>query len=213
MTAQSLHRVTGAILVLFVLLHMITHLSGLWGIDSYTAMQGRLRLIYRNPVVEPLLLIAFAAQVVLGLRLGLRGIRRKLAQPWPRLQVVSGLIFAFFILQHLTAMAMARWIDGLDTGFYWPAAVMSSAPFYWYFTPYYILGVTSLFVHLGCALRLMLLRRGHRAAALRAFWLISALGAGLALVIVAMLLGAFYDITLPPEWQGYLRKFIPSHGL
>ncbi|MCE8544637.1 hypothetical protein KBY25_02290 [Ruegeria pomeroyi] len=210
MIARKIHRWNGAVFAAFLLLHFITHLSGLWGVNAYNATQDALRLIYRNPVVEPLVLASALAQMGLGLKLLTARIRRGLREPWARAQAISGGVVLYFMTEHLIALVLARWVDGLDTNFYWPASVMSGAPFTWYFIPYYSLGVIALFVHLGCALRLILLRRGARGQARAAFWGIVLAGITVAWLIVAMLLGAFYEITLPPEWLAYLHQFVPG---
>lgn len=212
MNVKSIHRKTGLLLTVFVLLHMITHLSGLFGLEAYFAMQNALRQIYRNIVIETLLLSAFAIQIVLGIRLITTNFRRKLGEKWSRRQTLSGLVLLVFVSQHLIAMSVTRWVYALDTTFYWPAAVMSGPPFYWYFAPYYFLGVSAIFVHLACAVRLHLLRRKCHAAAGPAFWSITVCGVLIAVVINLILLGAFFDIALPDQWLGYLQKFIPSYG-
>ena len=208
---RKLHRITGLILVAFVLMHMATHLSGLWGIDAYNATQAKLRLVYRNQLVEPLLFLAIAVQVGSGLRLIFTGFRRRWAHKWGRVQTLSALIFLLFILQHMSAMILARWVEGLDTNFYWPASVMNGPPFTYYFVPYYFFGVSALFVHLGCAARLALIRH-KQPVATPAFWILAGSGALMAAVIDAMLLGAFYSITLPAEWIAYLQAFVPASG-
>ncbi|NDW46155.1 hypothetical protein [Ruegeria sp. PrR005] len=210
MIARKIHRWNGAVFAAFLLLHFITHLSGLWGVNAYNATQDVLRLIYRNPVVEPLVLTSALVQMGLGLKLLIARVRRGLREPWARAQVISGGLVLYFMTEHVIALALARWVDGLDTNFYWPASVMSGAPFTWYFIPYYSLGVIALFVHLGCAFRLILLRRGARAQARAVFWGMTLAGGTIAALIVAMLLGAFYDIALPPDWLAYLRQFVPG---
>lgn len=211
MITAKFHRINGLFLLAFITVHMITHLSGLWGIETYNATQSLFRAIYRHPVIEPLLLIGFVIQLYVGLRLSLRGFRRKLAQKWPRVQVISGLLVLFFVTQHITGNLMARFINGLDTTFYWPASVMNGAPFTLYFFPYYFIGVTAIFVHIACYGRLFCLRQGQKQRAGVLFWGISMLGVIIALLINAMLLGAFFDVSLPAEWVGYLQKFIPSY--
>jgi succinate dehydrogenase/fumarate reductase cytochrome b subunit len=212
MNTRNIHRITGLGLALFIILHMGTHLAGLWGIDAYNAAQSFTRQIYRNPLVEPALLIAFAAQIVLGIALISRNFRRKLSMKWPRVQVISGLLFLLFISQHLTAMSLARWVDGLDTNFYWPASVMNGPPFHWYFGPYYFVGVTAMGVHLGCALRLWFLKQNAPTVAAYSFWFCTLGSSLIAILIVLMLLGTFFDITLPAEWVAYLNKFTVSFG-
>lgn len=212
MNARKLHRWNAVFLALFIILHMGTHVSGLWGIETYNATQKTLRLIYRNPVAEPLLLLASVVQIGLGATLLIRSVRRGLRGIWAWVQVISGGLFLWFFIEHLVALVLARWIDGLDTNFYWPASVMSGAPFIWYFTPYYFLGVTSLFVHIGCAVRLQIIRSGYSEMAAKVFWLITLAGVVLAILINSMLLGVFYDIQMPDEWIEYLRQFVSGYS-
>lgn len=212
MNARKFHRWNAVFLALFIILHMGTHVSGLWGIEIYNATQETLRLIYRNPVAEPLLLLASVVQIGLGATLLIRSVRRGLRGLWAWVQVISGGLFLSFFIEHLVALVLARWIDGLDTNFYWPASVMSGAPFIWYFVPYYFLGVTSLFVHIGCAVRLQMIRSGHSEMAAKAFWLITLAGVVLATLINSMLLGVFYDIRMPDEWIEYLRQFVSGYS-
>ncbi len=211
MTARKLHRLNALLLTAFIMLHMATHLSGLWGIETYNTTQKALRLLYRNPVIEPLLLASSVSQIILGAILLIRTVRRGPRGVWPRVQVISGGIFLWFFTEHLIALVLARWIDGLDTNFYWPASVMSGAPFTWYFIPYYFLGVSALFVHIACAIRLQLIRTGRRQTAKQAFWTTAFIGIVLATLINSMLLGVYYDIRLPDDWIGYLRKFVPGY--
>lgn len=210
-TLLRFHRLNALFLALFILMHMATHLSGLWGVEAYNQTQSFFRLIYRQPLIEVLLLSSFILQSIVGLVLLVRGWRRGTRHPWGRVQLISGVLVLAFVAQHLTAMALARWGDGLNTNFYWPASVMSGAPFTWYFTPYYFVGVTALFVHFGCGLRLQLLRQGQKARARLAFWLVSLVGALLATLIVVMLLQGFYDIQLPAEWVVYLQGYLPGY--
>ena len=208
---QKFHRQNALFLGVFILLHMATHLSGLWGIEAYNSTQDLMRQIYRFPPVEILLFASISLQAVAGAYLLRTTWRRGMRSFWGKIQLISGLIVIVFLVQHLPAFALARWMDGMDTNFFWPAAVMHSAPLNWYFTPYYFLAVLALFVHLGCALRLICLRQGQRARAATAFWSAAATGVLLGALICAMLLGWFYDITLPEEWQLYLQKY--SFGL
>lgn len=210
--AKTLHRTTALLVVAFLILHMITHLAGLWGMDAYNAVQSALRPVYRNAVVEPILLCAIAVQMVSGALLLLRKFKRGLRGSWERAQAYSGAVVLFFALQHEPAYLATRWLDGLDTTFYWPASVMNRAPFYYYFAPYYFAGVTALFLHTACAARLALIRRGHAQTAVRVFWATTVFGILAATAIVLMLLGSFYPIELPDEWIAYLQKYIPTYG-
>lgn len=211
MTAVRFHRWNAVFLSGFLILHFATHVSGLFGIDAYNQTQSVLRLVYKNPIVEPFLLASIMVQVGWGLVLLIRRFRRGIRGVWAHTQVYSGVLFFVFVVQHLSAFAMARWIEGMDTNFYWPASVMSGAPFVWYFAPYYLIGVAALFVHAGCGIRLALLRSRYRASASTGFWISAFTGTILSSLIVAMLLGSFYEIELPEVWTAYLQAFVPSY--
>lgn len=208
---KLIHRYIAVLAIVFIVLHMITHLSGLWGITAYNATQTLFRALYQTPITEPILLTAFAIQLVSGLILLTRQIRRGLRGPWARTQAISGGIILFFATQHMISFAISRWLDGLNTNFYWPASVMSGAPFIYYFIPYYFAGVVAMFIHIGCALRLILLRKSRPKTANRAFWALTAAGIATATAIILMLSGAFYTVTLPTEWITYLQRFIPGY--
>ena len=212
MTIKTLHRWNAMFLGVFIVLHMATHLSGVFGVQAYNNTQSLLRYVYRNPVVEPFVLLSIFLQIGWGVVLLIGQIRRGLRGPWARTQVISGGVFLFFITEHLIALVLARWIDGLDTNFYWPASVMSGAPFTWYFFPYYILGVSALFIHIGCAIRLTMMRGAYRHYATVSFWGLTMSGLTIALIINLTLLGVFYEIQLPDEWITYLRRFVAGYS-
>ena len=134
-----------------------------------------------------------------------------MALKWSRIQLISGLMILFFVAQHITGNLMARFLSDIDTTFHWPASVMNGAPFVFYFFTYYFIGVTAMFVHLACFARLALLRRKQNQVAIRVFWAFSISGAPIALLINLMLMGAFFYISLPDKWVGYLQGFLPNY--
>lgn len=109
-----------------------------------------LRKVYREPVVEVLLLACATFQVGSGLWLVIRGWRQRTgAVAW--LQAMSGMYIAFFLLVHVAAVLFGRSVLHLDTNFFFAAAGFHVQPFQWFFAPYYLLAVAALFAHLGCA--------------------------------------------------------------
>lgn len=205
------HRINAIALAGFIALHMLTHVSGLWGIEAYNGVQSALRSVYRFPPFEIALLASISAQLGLGMTLLVLRLRQERPRGfWSWLQVVSGGMFFVFMAQHLYSFAMARVYFELDTNFYWPASVMSGPWFIYYFWPYYAAGVFALFAHAAAGVRFALLDRGaSRAARTSAAWLIG-VGAALALIIPPIIAGAFYDIDLPQEWVDYLRFYMPD---
>lgn len=183
----------------FLLLHMGNHAMLLVGVEAHLAVQEALRRVYRHPLVEPILLVAVAVQIGLGARMiWQRGWPRR---GWARLQVLSGGVLGVFLLQHVTAALLTRWMKpDIETNVYWAASVVSRPAFATYFAPYYMLGVAAMFAHVASFLALRR-RQPKIARGLVVF------GAGYAIVIVLALMGVFGAIPLPPAYETYLDNF------
>jgi hypothetical protein len=190
---RKIHRTSAVVLLVFITAHLANHLLALQGIEAHIAAMKQLRAYYRHPLAEALLLIAVLAQVITGSLLFWRT-RHTLRGFWPRLRAHSGLALAIFLLQHVPAVLVGRLLQGLDTNFYFAAAVLQGGIHKYYFFPYYLVGVTAVFVHLAAVvyLRLPGVRR-------RAWWAAAPIVTGfvLALAIVLCFAGAFYEIRLP----------------
>jgi succinate dehydrogenase/fumarate reductase cytochrome b subunit len=190
---RRLHRAAGAVLAVFVAVHIANHLAALAGVDAHVHFMERARLVYRQPVVEAVLLLCAALQAASGLAMLWTGRhRRKTLVAW--LQAGSGAYIALFLAIHVGAVLAARVVGGLDTNFYFAAAGLHVWPFVLFFAPYYFLAVAALFVHIGCALR-----RGRVVVA----WL-SGAGIVAATLIVATLMGQIVPVAIPAR---YLATF------
>lgn len=175
------HRALAIVLGLFLTLHLGNHLAGLTGQETHRAVQEALRLVYRHPLVEPLLLAAITAQVALGVLMAAR--RRR----WT-LQTVSGGYLALFLMIHLGAVLSAR-VQGIDTDLAFAAAGLHApAPWPAIFAGYYGLAVLAVFAHVSVPLS-----RRHAIAG-RALLV---LGAGLSLTLVALLAGLVVPLAIP----------------
>ena len=192
MAPRRLHRALGASLAVFVAVHIANHLAALAGVDVHIRFMDAARRVYRQPVVEAVLLLCVALQAASGLRMLWAGRqRRRGLLPW--LQAGSGAYMALFLAIHVGAVLAGR-MSGLDTNFYFAAAGLHVWPFVLFFVPYYFLAVAALFVHLGCALR-----RGR--AVVAGFAAVGAVVAGL---IVATLMGMVVPVEIPAR---YLATF------
>jgi len=206
------HRCNAMLLGLFIAAHLANHLAGLGGVDRYNALQQTLRTVYRHPLLEPVLLAAVTVQLVLGGALVFARYRAGGARCfWSRLQVGSGVVLLLFMLQHLFSLAMARLYFGLDTDFYWPASVMSGPWFIYYFAPYYVLGVLSLFAHVAAGVCLALAGRGAARLGRKVGGALIVAGTAVALTIPPIIAGAFFPIELPEPWLAYLRFYTPGY--
>ncbi len=204
-TLRKLHRTNALLLLVFIVLHLINHMTIVLGIDNHLAVMEALRIIYRFLPVEILLFALFFAQMIIGLMLIFR--RGKPQGGWAWLQVLSGGYIAFFLLQHMTAAVATRMIYALDTNSYWAAGVVSKAPFVWYFVPYYVLGIVAIFAHLACALRF----RSWPAPATKVQVLLPWAGLVVGVIVVSGLMGSFSPVNLPVQYQAYLDNYWSSN--
>ena len=138
-TIRNLHRYSAIPIAIFAVVHLTNHLASLLSISSHLAFMQAARLIYRQPVVEAVLLLAVALQIGSGVSI--------IVQRWRQhrclasLQVWSGACLAFFLCAHVGAVLFGRSILKLDTNFYFAAAGFHVAPYQYVFAPYYFLGV------------------------------------------------------------------------
>ncbi|MCA3514582.1 MAG: hypothetical protein IM653_06110 [Phenylobacterium sp.] len=196
------HRILAAGLAVFIFGHLVTHLTAVMGPQAHMQALMATQGLYRNPVVEPVLIAAFLAQVVLGVRLLARRWGQAEKGFWGWTQLLSGGYLIAFILIHSSAALMTRHVFGMETDFYWAAATVNLAPFKYGFFPYYALGVISVFTHLAAAIRF---GWGARAGFLPAALI--AVGVVVAGVILASFGGFLYPIDLPPANAAYFEKF------
>jgi len=202
---RRLHRGAAVLLALFIVLHLAIHLTAYVSIDWHLAALSFVQGLYRNPLVEPMLITIFLAQTLTGLAF----VRRKIKQPvntrWHWAQIISGGYLAVFILAHISAALMARVYFGVETNFYWPAGTLTVMPLAYGFAPYYYFGVVSIFVHLAAALH-------FKARQTKVPLVLVVVGVILAGVILLPFAGVLYKITLPLPHQAYFNAYLGMLG-
>lgn len=149
---RKLHLLTGCLITLFLAVHLTVNLFALAGPAAHNAALQAVQWTYRNPVVEPLLILALLFQVGLGLRLAVRRWREPGKSGWAKLQLASGIFLAYFIINHGSAALYTRYVGLLDTNFWWVSGPLVHPALQGFFYPYYALAVLSVGVHLGAAL-------------------------------------------------------------
>jgi succinate dehydrogenase/fumarate reductase cytochrome b subunit len=197
---RRLHRLNAFILGVFLVVHFANHALLFGGIGAHLKAMMVLRGGYRLPGIEHILLGLFATQIILGVVLVFQ--RGKPSGGWAWAQVLSGGYIAFFLLQHLSAILMAR--SGLDTNSYFAAAVVSRTPLSYYFAPYYVLGIGAVFTHVACALRF----RVWPQPATRLQRALPVVGVVLGVGAVAGLTGATDPFDLPPAYDAYAASLL-----
>lgn len=203
MNLTSIHKISGSIIALFVVFHLVNHLVGLGGIGDHLQFMDALRVVYRNIFVESVLLLAVCLQIFSGVKFVFDGWRTKRGLV-SRVQAYSGLYLAFFLLNHVGAILVGRFVLQLDTNYYFAIAGIHVQPFQYFFIPYYFLAVVAVFSHLGCALY-WLIRRSSSKLALQLLVLVVVLGCVCSLLIVLAMSGAFYAIEVPAEYKSIYK--------
>ena len=195
---RRFHRLSAIIIATYLVFHILNHIIGLAGQQQHIDFMNAIRPFYRNPIVEPVLLLFLVFQISSGLTMVVRNWRdRKGKVAWA--QAISGIYLAAFLLNHVTSVLIGRSVLGLDTDFRFAAAGMQVSPFQWFFAPYYALAVTALFTHIGCALYWRADGSTHGAAR-RILAVMSATGAVLGVLIVLSLSGRLYPIDIPDSY-------------
>ncbi len=145
---KRIHGISGLILSLFIGLHLFNHLLSLYGAERHIACMDQLRVLYRNPIGETVLLLAVLIQVFSGLNIFFRQ-RKQQRKGFEKLQVATGLYMAFFLFIHVAAILAGRVYFQLDTNFYFGAAGLNTFPVNLFFIPYYVLAIMAFFGHLA----------------------------------------------------------------
>ena len=200
MTIRQLHYVSGISLALFTGLHLSNHLASLFGAEFHIQFMEAIRPIYRNIVVESLLMLAILLQVFSGLKLVLQ--KRKAAGDfYSKLQIRSGLYLAFFLLAHSSAVLLGRYVLGLDTNFYFGAAALNSFPYLLFFVPSYLLAILSVFGHLAAVHRLKMKASILGFSPTQQSNIIIGMSLVLSLLIFYGMTNQFQGVDLPTEYQ------------
>jgi hypothetical protein len=205
MNIRRIHYASGLILSVFIGMHLFNHIYAILGPERHIAMMDILRMLYRNIVSETVLLAACAAQIVTGI-LQVRRRNRVAPSRWERLQVWSGLYLAGFLVVHLTAILVGRFVLGLDTNFYFGAAGMNAFPTILFFVPYYVSAIMAVAGHIAAV---------HVRKATRNFvgltpqqqgLAILAVGAGVTIAVFYGMTGHFGGVEIPAEYGILIGK-------
>lgn len=200
MVVKRIHYYSGLVLTVFVGLHLFNHCYSLLGADRHIELMTMLRHFYRNVLVETIIVMAVAIQVVSGLTLFIAG-RKTVRSGFERLQLWTGFYLALFFVIHLGAVFAGRLLLELDTNFYFGVAGLNSFPANLFFIPYYGLAIIAFFGHIA-ALHYKKMKRnilgmtpGVQAKCILIF------GICLAIVILYGLTNYFKGVEIPPTYK------------
>ena len=190
-----LHRLAGLTLCIFTTLHLVNHLFALVSVQQHIKAMELLRLVYRHPLGETVVLAALTVQVPTGIAL----VRRKVWRGLPlaeRARIASGAYLALFLVVHVSAVMVGRYVLHLDTNFYFASARLRGS-LWLCFVVYYELSVIAVFTHVASVhYQYVRSRSTFRSAQTQAL-VIAGVGVALAILIVLAFSGVLYDITFP----------------
>ncbi len=145
---RTIHYYSGILIAVFVSLHLLNHISSLFGAAAHIEVMDSFRVFYRNLIAEIVLLGAVLVQIVSGLRLF--NVTRNMATTgFDKLHRWTGLYLALFFVIHLSAVLGGRYVLHLDTNFYFGVAGLNTFPLNLFFVPYYGLAILSFFGHVA----------------------------------------------------------------
>ncbi|WP_338791016.1 hypothetical protein [Bernardetia sp. MNP-M8] len=147
-TNSQIHYGSGIILSLFIGLHLFNHFCSIFGAEFHISVMNSLRIIYRNVFIETLLLFAVCIQIISGSKL-IRRLTKKYHLNFETLSLWSGLYLAIFLLIHVSAVFIGRFVFELDTNFYFGVAGINIFPINLFFVPYYGLAIMAFFAHIS----------------------------------------------------------------
>jgi succinate dehydrogenase/fumarate reductase cytochrome b subunit len=150
---RSVHRLSAALLGVFVLAHIVNQSLAFISVPSYAAMRSVMQGASQQSISYAVIVTAASMQIVTGAAMSLEKVR---AGAFARnLQAVSGWYLAVFLLSHVFAGFLLSRPAGV------PFTAASLTPPYVLATasviaqlPYYLLGVAAFLVHIGVYARL-----------------------------------------------------------
>ncbi len=148
-----------AILLLFVGPHIGNHLAGFWSGSVHTEIMNAARRVYRDDIVQPILLALIGFQILSGTIL----VRRRMRMPsdtFGTVQTMCGAYVGVYFLAHMTAVFAARHAE-IDTNWAWltrPSDSLLASLFKLRLIAHYWVGPIAIVAHVACGLRWVLLQ-------------------------------------------------------
>ncbi len=195
---ERLHKVSAAVVFAFLCLHFGNHFIGLEGRDAHVQFMDAARLVYRHPIIELVVLLAFALQAITGMALA-KVIWRDRKDFIHQLQAASGAILVLFLLIHMAAIAYGRLVLNLDTNFYFAAAGLLTPGWMYFFYGYYGAGIFALFVHMGC-IAYDIFKKTNKPVGYVFLTGIVGLGGYVTWLLLMMYSGHLYPVTVPDAY-------------
>ena len=151
------------IIALFLALHLANHLTFILGPATYREVMKVVRHVYRQEVLQPLLVALLLFQVGSGVYLATRARTRPIDR-FRTFQIAAGIFLAAYVLGHMNSVfVFARLYLGIDSDWSFatgaPAGLIKDA---WNIrlVPHYAFGVFFVLSHLAAGGRAVMLSHG-----------------------------------------------------
>lgn len=195
---ERLHKVTAGFIFAFICLHFANHFIGLEGASAHQQFLEAARLVYRHPVVELLLLMAFFIQMLTGMALA-KKIWREKKDIIHQLQAASGTYLAIFIVLHVAWAFVGRLVLNLDTNFDYVAVTLMMPGWSYVFLLLYGLAIVALFTHIGC-ICFDIFKKTNRRLSWVCLIVVMAAGVYVAWLLLMMYSGRLYPVNVPEAY-------------
>jgi hypothetical protein len=196
---KQLHRITGIIVSVFIVLHLFNHSMAWFGIDVHQRILETFRQVYRIPIIEIIIVACFIFQGISGIKLFWELRTKKEKSKYEKGQMYSGLILGLFLLQHIPATISQRLFYGFDTNFYFASRVVIEEPWLYYFVPYYFAGIVAIGWHIANVHRQKMTSIVGTKTAEIHFYAILSFFVLLSFIILYTFMGGRFDIIMPAE--------------
>jgi hypothetical protein len=150
---RRLHRLSSALLGIFILGHIVNQSLGFVSVPSYAAMRGVMRLASQQSVSYVVIVAMVAMQILTGAAMGLQRVGTgRIAR---NLQTVSGWYLAVFLFAHVCSPYLAARSAAAAPGaeVLTPPQLLATATSV-ASLPFYLLGVSAFLLHVGLYARL-----------------------------------------------------------
>ena len=154
------HGVAAAVVAAYIAFHIINHLFVLAGFAVHDKIAAIGEVVYRNPVVQPILVLLFIFLTITGMRLFWHWSAQR-GDIYRTFQLAAGMFLLVYVIGHMdSAFVFQRSYVGGQTDILWanggPAGMIHHA---WNIRllPHYLLGVFFVLAHLACGTRGILL--------------------------------------------------------
>lgn len=156
---RMIHGAAASCLLLgFLVPHLANHSLAIWSVELHGSTMEWLRHWYRSEWIEPAMFALLAVMILTGVPLVAHHSRRN-TDAFRIVQMATGVYIASFLCAHNLAVLGGR-SAGEETDWFFATGPNGLLDGQGMLIPYYILAVFFLALHLGCGLRVVMLKHG-----------------------------------------------------